>query len=340
MADADAAKARRWRRKSRSRCASILARTCRTRTSARRSRPATWASCTSFTTGSAVDGPGIRLVAWTTACMFRCQYCHNPDTWTLSNGIPVHARTGDRGSPQICARAEGDGRRLHAVGRRAADAGPLRGAAVRRGQGAWASTPRSRPTAFIGDRLSDEELRTIDLVILDMKAFTLEQHKRVTGGRDNADSPRVLPPAGRAQAADVAALRARSGPHRRLPRKWRRWRDSPRRSASSNASRSCPSTRWGSTNGRGSGSTISSRRPSRPRTSSSPPPLPFSGMPGSLPIEGRTGARASSCSRRRLPSIRLAPSKEHLANHRKVPALWSLADVGEAPAFHPWGRCL
>src|SRR4051794_556706 len=43
----------------------------------------------SFTTGSAVDGPGIRLVAWTTSCMFRCQYCHNPDTWTLKNGIPV-----------------------------------------------------------------------------------------------------------------------------------------------------------------------------------------------------------------------------------------------------------
>src|SRR4051812_43393564 len=43
----------------------------------------------SFTTGSAVDGPGIRLVAWTTLCMFRCKYCHNPDTWTLSNGTPV-----------------------------------------------------------------------------------------------------------------------------------------------------------------------------------------------------------------------------------------------------------
>src|SRR6478736_9391703 len=43
----------------------------------------------SFTTGSAVDGPGIRLVAWTTLCMFRCKYCHNPDTWTLSNGMPV-----------------------------------------------------------------------------------------------------------------------------------------------------------------------------------------------------------------------------------------------------------
>src|SRR5512139_700012 len=43
----------------------------------------------SFTTGSAVDGPGVRVVAWTTGCMWRCRYCHNPDTWTLSNGLPV-----------------------------------------------------------------------------------------------------------------------------------------------------------------------------------------------------------------------------------------------------------
>src|SRR5438045_450989 len=43
----------------------------------------------SFTTGSAVDGPGIRVVAWTSSCMFRCKFCHNPDTWTLTNGLPV-----------------------------------------------------------------------------------------------------------------------------------------------------------------------------------------------------------------------------------------------------------
>src|SRR5678815_367116 len=43
----------------------------------------------SFTTGSAVDGPGIRVVAWTSGCMWRCLYCHNPDTWTMTNGIPV-----------------------------------------------------------------------------------------------------------------------------------------------------------------------------------------------------------------------------------------------------------
>src|SRR5574337_2168973 len=43
----------------------------------------------SFTTGSTVDGPGVRVVAWTTGCQFRCLYCHNPDTWTMTNGIPV-----------------------------------------------------------------------------------------------------------------------------------------------------------------------------------------------------------------------------------------------------------
>jgi pyruvate formate lyase activating enzyme len=39
-----------------------------------------------------------------------------------------------------------------------------------------------------GDRLSDAELASIDLVILDMKAFTPAQHKRVTG----ADNHKVL----------------------------------------------------------------------------------------------------------------------------------------------------
>ena len=39
---------------------------------------------------------------------------------------------------------------------------------------------------YFGERLTDDELRNIDLVILDMKAFTLEQHTRVTG-LPNAD---------------------------------------------------------------------------------------------------------------------------------------------------------
>jgi pyruvate formate lyase activating enzyme len=38
---------------------------------------------------------------------------------------------------------------------------------------------------FYSERLSDEELATIDLVLLDMKGFSSEQHERVTGVADN-----------------------------------------------------------------------------------------------------------------------------------------------------------
>src|ERR1044071_7799287 len=48
-----------------------------------------WGFIHSFTTGSAVDGPGVRLVAWLTSCQFRCVFCHNPDTWKLTNGMPI-----------------------------------------------------------------------------------------------------------------------------------------------------------------------------------------------------------------------------------------------------------
>src|SRR5204863_1384059 len=48
-----------------------------------------WGFMHSFTTGSAVDGPGVRVVGWLTGCQFRCAFCHNPDTWKMSNGMPV-----------------------------------------------------------------------------------------------------------------------------------------------------------------------------------------------------------------------------------------------------------
>ncbi len=43
----------------------------------------------SVETGAAVDGPGMRFVYFMAGCLFRCLYCHNPDTWKLHNGRRV-----------------------------------------------------------------------------------------------------------------------------------------------------------------------------------------------------------------------------------------------------------
>ncbi|MBB3113332.1 pyruvate formate lyase activating enzyme [Paenibacillus phyllosphaerae] len=40
----------------------------------------------SIETSGMVDGPGIRYVVFMQGCLLRCQYCHNPDTWTIGKG--------------------------------------------------------------------------------------------------------------------------------------------------------------------------------------------------------------------------------------------------------------
>ena len=47
-------------------------------------------SCESF---GAVDGPGVRYVVFFQGCPLRCRYCHNPDTWKLTDGRRVSAQS-------------------------------------------------------------------------------------------------------------------------------------------------------------------------------------------------------------------------------------------------------
>jgi len=140
----------------------------------------------SFTTGSAVDGPGIRLVAWTTACMFRCKFCHNPDTWTLKNGIPVtldHA-IGEVRKYANGLKAMGGGFTLSGGEPLMQDRFAARLFAAVKQMGVHTAIETN---GYYGERQTDEELQNIDLVILDMKAISWEQHERVTGMSRNDD---------------------------------------------------------------------------------------------------------------------------------------------------------
>ena len=134
----------------------------------------------SFTTGSAVDGPGVRVVAWTAGCMWRCLYCHNPDTWNMRNGIPVplaraveelrkyrHGLTVMSGGFTLSG---GEPLLQHRFATR------LFAAAQQMGVHTALDT-----NGYFGDRLSDAELESIDLVLLDLKGWDEARHRRLTG---------------------------------------------------------------------------------------------------------------------------------------------------------------
>jgi pyruvate formate lyase activating enzyme len=134
----------------------------------------------SYTTGSAVDGPGVRVVAWTTGCMWRCRYCHNPDTWTVTNGLPV----------TITRAAEELGKYRHALkvmsgGFTLSGGEPLMqhrfavkllAASKRIGLHTAMET-----NGYFADKVTDGELDSLDLVLLGIKTWGADRHKALTG---------------------------------------------------------------------------------------------------------------------------------------------------------------
>jgi len=134
----------------------------------------------SFTTGSTVDGPGVRLVAWTTGCQFRCLYCHNPDTWTLTNGIPV---TLVQATEELFKYANGlkvmgGGFTLSGGEPLMQDRFAIRLISAAKALGIHTALDTN---GALGDRISDSELEKVDLVLLDIKTWDPEHHLALTG---------------------------------------------------------------------------------------------------------------------------------------------------------------
>ncbi|MEL6604282.1 MAG: pyruvate formate-lyase-activating protein [Cyanobacteria bacterium J06614_10] len=65
----------------------------------------------SVETCGTVDGPGIRFVVFTQGCLLRCQYCHNPDTRSLTGGklVAVESLVKEIESYRAYMRASGGG---------------------------------------------------------------------------------------------------------------------------------------------------------------------------------------------------------------------------------------
>ena len=134
----------------------------------------------SFTTGATVDGPGVRVVAWTSGCMWRCRYCHNPDTWAMTNGIPVPVT---RALDEV--RKYRYGLALMDGGFTLSGGEPLMqhrfAMKLFAGIKEMGIHTALDTNGFFGAKLTDAELDHVDLVLLDLKGWDDAKHIALTG---------------------------------------------------------------------------------------------------------------------------------------------------------------
>jgi pyruvate formate lyase activating enzyme len=134
----------------------------------------------SFTTGSTVDGPGVRLVAWTAGCQFKCLYCHNPDTWNMINGmpVPIGRATEEIGKYRQGLKVMSGGFTLSGGEPLMQDRFAVRLFSAAKEMGIHTALDTN---GTLGSRLSDDELEKVDLVLLCIKTLDPERHVDLTG---------------------------------------------------------------------------------------------------------------------------------------------------------------
>ena len=134
----------------------------------------------SYETSSRYDGPGLRIVLFTSGCLLRCSYCHNPDTWHLKDGTYVSAQQViDRLGDFAPAMRSLDGGLTISGGEpmvQLAFTRRILAAAQKMGLHTAIET-----SGFLGDRADDRFLSCLDLVLLDIKSGDPDTYRKATG---------------------------------------------------------------------------------------------------------------------------------------------------------------
>ncbi|WP_237155431.1 pyruvate formate-lyase-activating protein [Oryzibacter oryziterrae] len=130
--------------------------------------------------GGAVDGPGVRFVLFVSGCPLRCQYCHNPDTWHTRQG----KETTSREALAEIASYSAFLKRAHggvtiSGGEPMVQPDFLR--EVLHGSKAMGLHTAIDTSGYLGHHIGDDILADIDLVLLDIKAFSEATYHEVTG---------------------------------------------------------------------------------------------------------------------------------------------------------------
>jgi pyruvate formate lyase activating enzyme len=142
----------------------------------------------SYETSSRYDGPGLRVVLFTSGCLLRCTYCHNPDTWHLKDGTYVSAQ-------QVLDRLASFASALRALdgGLTISGGEPMVQLAFTKrilaGAKKMGLHTAIETSGFLGDRADDSYLSVLDLVLLDIKSSDPVTYKKVTA-RDLAPTLR------------------------------------------------------------------------------------------------------------------------------------------------------
>ncbi len=127
------------------------------------------------------DGPGTRMTLFLAGCTLRCQYCHNPETWRMRDGIRRSVEQVTERIARYTKVMEVTGGGLTISGGEPLLQAPFVANVFRHTKADLGIHTALDTSGLLGDRLSDVQLQDVDLTLLDIKSGLPETYLRVTG---------------------------------------------------------------------------------------------------------------------------------------------------------------